>query len=151
MSLLANEQLIAAYENLGMAPEDIAQAFGESGQPLEVSAVKAVLMQGSWKYRAASKQQKKLDFTDDELQEANEAILRLLRNSDDEHLVGRLARYIRDDKKGRLDVGPNLAGLQMNAIVFNQYIQDAQKAIEASKNGEQPTILIDVSAEKSSS
>lgn len=91
------------------------------------------------------------NLTDKEAFEAKETIVRLMRHSDDEHLQFKVARYILDDKKGRLDIGKNLGNLKMDVTVFNQYLIDARDALKQSrspapaiKQSEQPKELVDV-------
>lgn len=119
----ANQQIITAYEVEGMSPEDIATSLD-----FEVSAVKATLLQFSSKYREDSKHEPNLDFTVDEQLEAKNAMVRLMRSSEDEYLIARLACKIRDDGKGRLDVGSNMRGLNINVVLINERIKQAQEA-----------------------
>jgi hypothetical protein len=91
-------------------------------------------MQFSAKYRESMEQDIQLNFSDKELVEANDTLLRLMRYSEDEHLQFKVARYIRDDKKGRLDIGKNLAGVQINAYTFNQYLVAGKEALKLSKS-----------------
>lgn len=119
----ANQQIITAYEVEGMSPDDIATSL-----EFEVSAVKATLMQFSSKYREDSKTEPNLDFTIDEQLEARNAMVRLMRSSEDDYLVARLACKIRDDGKGRLDIGSNMRGLNINVVLINERIKLAQEA-----------------------
>lgn len=81
-----------------------------------------------------------LNFSDKELVEANDTLLRLMRHSEDEHLQFKVAKYIRDDKKGRLDIGKNLGGQQINAYIFNQYLIEGKEALKLSKGDKQDTL-----------
>lgn len=119
----ANQQIITAYETEGMSVSDIASAL-----EFDVVAVKATLMQFSSKYREDSKSEPALDFTIDEQLEARNAMVRLMRQSEDEYLVARLACKIRDDGKGRLDIGSNMRGLNINVVLINERIKQAQEA-----------------------
>lgn len=119
----ANQQIITAYEVEGMSPDDIASAL-----EFDIVAVKATLMQFSSKYREDSKHEPNLDFTIDEQLEARNAMVRLMRQSEDEYLVARLACKIRDDGKGRLDIGSNMRGLNINVVLINERIKQAQEA-----------------------
>lgn len=124
-----NIQIVEAFENLSLTPAQIAEQF----PPLTEIAVKACLMQFSGKYRTAMNEDIQLNFSDKELVEANDTMLRLMRHSEDEHLQFKVARYIRDDKKGRLDIGKNLAGVHINAYTFNQYLIEGKEALKLSK------------------
>jgi len=135
MPLATDNSIVVAFEDLGMTPEQIAE-----DQELELSAVKASLMQFSIKYRnilmgisTNGIPKDDLDFRDQELKEANEVILDLMRWSDDDRIRAKLAMYIRDDKKGRLDARTALLGdfnntLNINVMVFNERLQKAKEA-----------------------
>lgn len=124
----ANSQIIAAYEDLGMSPDEIAQ-----DQDLDVSAVKSVLIQFSTKFRKDIKVDESLDFTEDQVKRATDVILHLAQYSEDESLRFRAARYIRDDKKGRLDVIRSMTGLNINVLTINEQMQKAIAAVNKSK------------------
>lgn len=126
-----NQQIITAYETLGLTIPQIVEAFEELA--LDSLSVKACLMQFSVKYRNDTKKVEGNDFNDDELVEANQVIISLMRTSEDEHLRGRLARYIRDDKKGRLDVTNGVKSMNVNVMLFNERLLEAQKAKALSK------------------
>lgn len=131
----ANQQIITAYEVEGLNPEDIALSLD-----FEVSAVKATLMQFSSKYREDSKSEPTLDFTIDEQLEARNAMIRLMRSSEDDYLVARLACKIRDDGKGRLDIGSNMRGLNINVVLINERIKQAQEVKQRLLNPATPIL-----------
>lgn len=144
--LLLNQQIIQAFEELQLTPSQIAEQF-----QFEEVAIKSILMSGSRVYRKQMDLQIDYNLTDKEAFEAKETIVRLMRHSDDEHLQFKVARYILDDKKGRLDIGKNLGNLKMDVTVFNQYLIDARDALKQSrspapaiKQSEQPKELVDV-------
>lgn len=128
----ADVSIVESYETLGMSPEDIAK-----DQALDLSCVKACLMQFSVKYRnllmGISSSSSELDFSSVELKEANQVILDLMRYSEDDRIRAKLAMYIRDDSKGRLDAGKALlndfnGNLNINVLVFNERLQKAREA-----------------------
>jgi hypothetical protein len=124
----ANQQIISAYEQLGMSPDEIAQ-----DQDLDVAAVKSVLIQFSTVFRKDLKIDESLDFTEEQVKRATDVILHLAQYSDDENLRFRAARYIRDDKKGRLDVVQQMTGLNINVITINEQMRKALEAVNKSK------------------
>lgn len=123
----ANTQIVVAYEQLGLTPEQIAES-----QQLELESVKATLMQFSSAYRKAAKQDDQLNFSEDELVRANQTIAQIMQYAEDDHLRLRAARYIRDDKKGRLDV-TQMKGLNINVLQFNTVLQRARERVAAAK------------------
>jgi hypothetical protein len=120
-------RVITLWEDCGMSVEQIAQDEG-----LEIGAIKASLLMFSAKYRAESKEKVELDFTDDELVVANRTLVQTMTNTDDENLKVRCARYIRQDKKGRLDK-QTFGKLNINVYQFNLDMQKARKALESAK------------------
>jgi hypothetical protein len=124
----ASQQIVSAFEDLGLSPEDIAES-----QDLEVSAVKSILMQFSSVFRKAAKKEESLDFTVDEAQEAKAAIISVMRYTDDDNLKLRAARYLLDDKKGRLDNIQAHAGLNINVIQINDQMRRAIQARERAR------------------
>jgi hypothetical protein len=124
----ANQQIISAYEDLGMTPDEIAQ-----DQDLDVAAVKSVLIQFSTAFRKDVKKDDALDFTEDQVRRATDVILHLAQYSEDENIRFRAARYIRDDKKGRLDVIKSMTGLNINVLTINEQMKRAIDAVNKSK------------------
>lgn len=124
----SNQQIISAYEDLGMSPDEIAQ-----DQDLDVAAVKATLIQFSSRFRKDVKADDALDFTEDQVRRATDVILHLAQYSEDENLRFRAARYIRDDKKGRLDVIKQMTGLNINVLTINEQMQKAISAVNRAK------------------
>lgn len=132
--LMQNQQIVQAFDQLNLTPKQIADEFN-----LNEIAVKAILMQFSPVYRKSMDTEIDNNFTDKELVEANNVMLGLIRHSEDDHLRFKVAKYIRDDKKGRLDIGKNMAGLKMDVTVFNQYLVDAREAVKHSKSLNSPS------------
>lgn len=124
----ANQQIVTAFEELQMTPEEIA-----AEQDLELAAVKAILMQCSSQYRRACAKDEDLSFSDAEEKVARDTILSLAQFSDDENIRLRAAMYIRNDKKGRLDVVKQMAGLNINVISMNEQMKKAIAAVQRSK------------------
>lgn len=118
-----------------MSPEEIS---GDRG--LEVVAVKAALMQNSKKYRVdclgekAAGEDPRLNFSDDDLINANETIRHMSKYAEDENLKLKAAMYIRDDKKGRREVAKLLNGNGgINILQINQQLQAARAGAEKIK------------------
>lgn len=132
-----NQQIVTAYETLGLTISQIQEAFQELA--LDSLAIKATLMQFSEKYRNDNKKVVNNDFNDDELIEANQVMVSLMRGADDEHLRARMARYIRDDKKGRLDVH-GIRDINVNVMMFNERLLKAREAKMLSKGAPNPPL-----------
>ena len=106
-----------------MSPEEIAEQ-----EDIDITSIKAILMQFSSIYRKSCKVDDSLNFTEDELVRSNQVIASLMQYAEDENLRFRAAKYIRDDKKGRLDAPSALAGLNVNVLMFDERLK---KALEA--------------------
>lgn len=120
-------QIKTAYEDSGLTPEAIANDLG-----FQVVAVKAKLMQISSKYRKDCGQEPldedELNFSNEELKEANQIILDIARHSEREDLKFKAATYIRDDKKGRKEVVRAVQNNQFNICdSFNQQLTNARE------------------------
>lgn len=120
------EQLKIAYETLRMSPEEIAE-----DRELDISAVKAGLMQCSAAYRrdcgVESKEEDKLNFSDQDLLDVNEVIKQIAMYGEDDNLRLKAATYIRDDKKGRRDVAKQIGGMTFNLLQFNQMMEQTRE------------------------
>ena len=129
----ANQKIVSAYEVLNMSPDDIANAEG-----FDLGAVKIILNQCSSKYRAdcsGNDVDESLDFSDIDLVAANAVITQAL-YSDDEFLRVRAAKYIRNDKKGRLDIKRDLRQLNFNIIQINDHFRQAMESLQQSRMGQ---------------
>lgn len=124
----ASQQIVTAFEDVGLTPEAIAAEY-----EYEVSVVKATLAQYSSKYRSAATKDDDLGFKDDEAKEMQDIILQIARYSEDDNLRFKAARYVRDDKKGRLDLIKQLPGLNISVLAFNAQMQKANEAIARAK------------------
>ena len=115
-----------AYEEENMTPEQIADCQG-----LDLTAVKAGLMNCSVKYRRDCGQEEvaidKLNFSDDELERVNQVILDLALSAEDQHLRFKAATYVRDDKKGRKDVVNAMKGSQFNILMINEQLKKVRE------------------------
>lgn len=128
----ANQQIITAFEDLQLTPEEIARE-----QELEITAVKAVLMQFSSVYRKMCKvesdSEAEFNFKDHELAVANQSIAELAAYAENEAVRLKAAIYLRDDRKGRLDAVKTLSGLNINVLTINEQMKKAMAAIQRSK------------------
>jgi len=140
------QQILNLYEKLNLSLEDIAE-----DRDISLTEVKAVLMQYSSIYRGAIKEDKTLDFTDSELELANKAIAEIMLSTDDENIKFRAAKYIRQDKKGRLDAAKNMRGLNINVFTFNDQMKRAQMSLERTRavaSGHKEAPIIEVKQEQ---
>ena len=128
-----------SYDTLGLSVEEIAEQ-----QELDVTAVKAALLQSSAKYRAQSKKEDELNFTPDEQAIAKRVIAELAMGAEDDHVRLRAAKYLRDDAKGRLDLG-KASDLRINVLQFNQILVRAKESIAEGmrKTSQAPAQLIE--------
>jgi len=135
-----SQQIITAYEELGMSAEQIAD-----DQDLDIAAVKAVLMQFSRDFRVAAGQSpKEIGFNDEQEQAVIDVISNIARGytEADERTQLRAAMFLRNDRRGRLDIGKQLTGLNINVISFNEQMR---KAIEAKNRSKSQ--VVDIPAE----
>lgn len=140
----ANQHIVTAYEELGLTPEEIAEADG-----FEVLAVKAILNQCSLKYRQATKQKVDGDFTPDDEVLFRDVIRNTAAYGEDEGLRLRAAIYGREDQKGRRDIRKDLRAMNFSIGVLNQHLQQAMAAInnvrqKALKNSSPTEAVVDV-------
>jgi hypothetical protein len=126
------ESIVVSYETLGMSVEEIA-----GDRELEISSVKAALMQGSSKYRREcgkeDEAESRLNFTDSDLEAANEVIRNIAVYGEDPYLKFKAATYIRDDKKGRKEIVKQVAGQQFNILLFNEHMAKVRGVAEEAK------------------
>jgi hypothetical protein len=140
--------IVNAFEEEGMSPEEISETQG-----LEISSVKAGLMQFSSKYRKACGQQDEsiddgLNFNDDDMRRVNQVIRELALGAEDENLRFKAATYVRNDKKGRLEPAKALGGGQFNILFINEQLRKVRSVAEGLKsavssgNGQQKSISV---------
>lgn len=129
---MSDAQIKAAYEVNGMLPDEIADDLG-----YEVPAIKAKLMQISSAYRKACGvepvDEDRLNFSEDQLLAVNRVIFELAIGAEDEHLRGKMATYVRDDKKGRKEIVKNVGNNTFNIVTFNESIQQARLRADSAK------------------
>jgi len=126
------EQIRISYEQLGMSPDEIAQ-----DRELEPEAVKMALASCSPKYRKDCGLEDKvthgtgtlLNFSDEQLEKVNERLFGLAVGSENEVVALAACKYIRDDKKGRLDAVKALAGTTFNVLMFNEQMKKVNEMI----------------------
>lgn len=138
----ATQQLILGYEKLHLSLEDLA-----SEHSISITEVKMMLTQYSSIYRADCKDTSKagnrdLDFSDDDLDTANQVIRSIVASTDDEHLKFKAAKYIREDKKGRLDINKAIQKIGVDLSTFNRHMQQMRERIAMKAvNAQQPNIV----------
>ena len=122
------QQIKDSYESLEMTPEQISE-----DRDLDLVAVKAALMQFSSVYRKACGKEldeDTLNFSDEQLQRANEVIFELAMGAESEDLRFKAATYVRDDKKGRKEVVKAIQGLgNINFLQINQMLQESRESM----------------------
>lgn len=129
-------ELVTNFEVNGMTPEQIAQDAG-----LEVSAVKAFLMQYSALYRQLQQGgDKSLELTNDEFDEVKQTLFEIMRyqKEDRPNTSAKIAMFLYKDKKGYLNPQAPLPSINLNVMDFNGRMKQclaaeertAQKAIE---------------------
>lgn len=130
------QQIVTMYETLNLPIEQIAEI-----EKVPAVVVKSVLVANSPKYREDSSEKKAVDFTPEDADLALSVIRRVAQYSEDDSTALKAAMFIRNDKKGRLDVKKGLRNLNLNISVINDHIQ---KAIDAASAKVSPTKVIDV-------
>ena len=110
-----------------MSPEEIAE-----DRQLDISAVKAALMQSSTLYRRAAgvageDDSDGLNFTKDEARRVKEVMLDLAIGAEREELRAKMAVIVYDDYKGRRELKQALAGNTFNILAINEGIQRARQ------------------------
>ena len=125
----ANQTIITLYELEGLSPEQIAEAEG-----YELAAVKSILMQFSPVYKQKLKVGEEEGFTDTEEKACRSVIAQIAQYAEDDHVRLRAAMYVRNDKKGRLDIAKAQQGLNINVTMINEGIAQAIERANASRN-----------------
>lgn len=122
-------KIVEMYQTLQMTIEEIAEE-----EDLEQLSIKACLLQYSPDYKSLVDPSwggaLNRDFSDIDLAEATRVLVTLASNAEDEHVRLRAAKYIRDDKKGRLDSVALFGKLNINVVMFNEQLEKARKAIK---------------------
>lgn len=122
-----NIQIVHAYENLGLSPEEIARELD-----LEVPAVKAVLRSHSGSYRLQLKDHRELFTAEDE--ELAAGVLReLMVESEEDSIRLKSAQYILDVKSGRLSSPAINNNTQVNITVINERMKNAREALRLAR------------------
>jgi hypothetical protein len=136
--LAIDTQLKKAFEEEHMTPEQIAEDQG-----LDLTAVKAKLMQISFLYRKScmkeGEERSDLNFTDDQLAQVTQQMLHIALNAEtpdgtpDYRCMLDACKYVRDDKKGRKEVVKAVQNQTFNLLSFNQAIQQAREGAQKIK------------------
>jgi hypothetical protein len=135
------ESIRICFEEQGMTPEEIAK-----DRSMQLTAVKGVLLAHSVKYRSLAKVESEdkddFNFTPAEMEDAKRVICNTMHNTDDPSLAFKAAVYVRDDKKGRLDVAKAMQTMNVGSIMFsfNEQLAKAREKRESRRS-------IDVSSE----
>lgn len=131
MMTASTQAIVTAFEDLGLTPEQIVDA---SEGDYTISAVKSVLMQFSSKYRQACKAESpdetNFNFTDAERKEAKAAIVRLMRTSDDDHIVAKMATHIDNEQNRNFAARGMLGAGQINIKQIQLIINQGQEALK---------------------
>jgi len=141
-----NLQIVHLFENLQLSPEEIA-----SNLELELGAVLLSLSAESSKYRRemAVEQKSKGEIVKEEdvqlfntadVSDAAAVIANLMRDSEDEHVRMRAAKFVVNEGKGRNDTKA-VKNLNVSVNYINEQMQRARAAKDRAKE-----TVIDVSA-----
>ena len=136
-----------AYEEEGLSPEFIAE-----DRQLDITAVKAALMQSSSKYRKdcgmEEEEGDELNFSKDEQRRVKDMMMDLALGAEDEHLRAKLCVIVRDDAKGRRDVVKNMSGNNFNVLFLNEQLSKvrgvADKLKQAALGGSREQKVLNV-------
>ncbi len=141
----ANEQIVEAYETLGMSPEEISE-----DQSLDIVAIKAVLMQCSTLYRKECQVKEENNFTTEQERLAIDVISQIVAGytEADENTRLRAAMFLRNDRRGRLDVVKQSAGLNINVLMMHEQMKKAIAAMERAKTAKSIDVVSSVTVEK---
>lgn len=123
-----DQRIVTAYEVLGLSADEIAQQEG-----WDVTVVKAALLGHSSQYRAAVKAAREEGFTQEQEDSAIRVIAELV-HSGDEHIALKAAKYVRDDKRGRLDAAKAVKDLNVTVTQWNVTLRQANKVREIAKS-----------------
>jgi len=133
----ANQQILTAYEDCGMTPEQIAEDFN-----YELQAVKMILLAHSQAFsdKQLTKDNKREDssndnlFSDTDLQLAKNTIKELASSAEIEAVKFRAAEFIINEKKGRNDV-KNLRDMSngINITIISETMSRAREAMAKAK------------------
>jgi hypothetical protein len=131
--------IVTAYEEENLSPEFIAEDRG-----LDLTAVKAALMQSSTKYRKDCGKEDAnssvLNFSVDEAFRAKNMILDLALGAEDEHVRAKMAVIVYDDAKGRRDIVKGMNGNNFNVLMINKLIQGGRNIADGLKRAALPNL-----------
>jgi len=119
-------QIVAQYDTLGLSIDQIAEI-----EQLTIPAVKVILLANSPKYRMDTQEKPELDFSVDDAELALGVIRRVAQFSEDDNTALKAAMFMRNDKKGRLDIKSGIKRLNINVSVLNDHFQKAAAAISS--------------------
>lgn len=135
-------RILKSYEELSLSISDIASEEGVSDMEIKI-----VLSSYSSKYKRAIKDgEKDLEFKEDEQEYAKQTLVRIMKENehDNPELAANIAKYIRNDSKGRLDGINALRGIHLNVIEFNAQLEKVyasrERTLKAPTNSENPTL-----------
>ena len=138
----ANQQIVTAYEECGMSPEEIAVDMG-----FEVEAVKMILLSHSQAFsdKALTKANEAMHaetveaadsqplFGDNEMRIAKATIKELCVSSEIDAVRFKAAEFIINEAKGRNDLKA-LKDTKFNVVMISETMSRARQAIERAKN-----------------
>lgn len=143
----STQQIVTAYEDNNMSVEQIIEAFDNE---FDAVAIHAVLSQFSGKYRNDNASKSKSDevktpgFTEDDEELALRTIRSLAEYAEDENLRGRMAMFMREDRRGRRDAVSKLGqGAGGNIYLLQQFIAKGNEALKLAESK-----VIDVSVQR---
>ena len=119
-----------------MSPQEIAE-----DRSLETETVKATLASVSSKYRKdcgleekdgtvdRKSENERLNFSAEQEERVNQRIYDIAVSSDNEGVALNACKYIKDDRRGRLDAVKALAGTTFNVLMFNEQMKRANELL----------------------
>lgn len=120
-------QIVTAYEDNGLTPEQIVESFDNE---YDLLAVKAVLMQFSAKFRTDNRSGKEeASFSSEDEILARSALKRIVQYSDDDLTVARVSMFIINEKRGRLDKVSNNNNPMVGLLQFQKFLEQANQAL----------------------
>lgn len=127
-----NQQVVAAYEECGLSPEEIAREFG-----YDLSVVKQTLLTGSSKFVDACgfqgevAENKEL-FNQSDLEDAKGVMKELMTSSEIDMVRLKAATFIIDEAKGRNDIKA-LKSTAINITEIQRVMNQARSAMARAK------------------
>lgn len=137
-------QIVKLYEQEHWDLNLIAKECG-----FDLVEIKTCLMMYSKGYRSDIKaNDPKTDYDDSDLEFATRKLVQIAQTTEDDDLAARICKYIRNDKKGRLDAMNQMGNLHISIFEFNQALKQGREAKVATQEGKKSLApIVEVEAE----